>query len=1129
MRQRECLWRRAEYGTPLAQAQTAMNSPQVGDRLAQYELLEAIGAGGMGRVFRARDARLDRDVALKVLSPELAADPVMRARFEREARSIAALTHPGIVSIHELAVFEGAPIIVMELLEGMNLRQRLEAGFLPCRKTMEILTEVAEALAAAHAVGIVHRDLKPDNVFITKSGGVKLLDFGLARRSVGPCDTSDLTLTAPRMLVGTLRYMSPEQARGETPTVASDVFSLGLLLYELTTGHRAFEADSVVGLLHAVVHDAPIAPSRLNSAISPELEGLTLQMLAKHHADRPAAAGVAARLRGMTSEPRAAVPPPVQLNVRRHTVGRATERDALRSAWSAACAGQSSLVTIAGEPGIGKTTLIEDFLVDVAASETPSLIGRGRCSETLAATEAYLPILEALETLVRSGGEPVQRVLKQLAPTWHLQIAPLTLEDSSAERIRQEIRSASPQRVKREIRAFLQEVSRQTVIALFLDDVHWADPATVDLLAYLARGFGDMRLLLVTTHRVSELLLSGHALASLLLDLQAKGVARELLLPFLEHVDVERYLELEFSGHEFPDAFARLVHTRTEGSPLFMVDMLADLRNRGVIRSDPEWHLADDVPAIERELPASVRSMIQRRLDHVRDEDVRLLRIASVQGNNFDATVVADAAELTVVEVEERLDTLARVHSLVRLVEERELPDGTITARYQFVHVLYQNALHASLTPARRSALSAAVARSLQTHYGPQLGPVASRIAFLFEAAREFRLAAHAYGVAAEHAAQLVAHREAATLARRGLTALHHLPETPERTDIELTLLVSLGVALQITEGYISAEGRRTYLRARDLCRALGNRPELFPSLWGLWMFSICTGDFDAAVDLANELVTMAATGRPQDRVRAAWARGTTSLHRGSPIDALQHFERGLESYREEDDRVDRHLYGHDAGITCRAFGGWARWFVGQSDEAVADVEAACDVAAKLSHPQSFAFALIIAGNVHQGRGDEERTLVRATEARGLAEREGLPQFLEWSRCQVGWALARRGSIDEGYAMVTDALQALSQIGSAVGQPYFSAARAEIFATTRPAEALEVIDDALDQSRSSGERMYDAELLRLKAVALGARGDADSAERFVDEAIEVARAQGAAALLQRARATCLEIHAKQTC
>jgi tetratricopeptide (TPR) repeat protein len=1102
-----------------------MPVPQIGDRLAQYEILSAIGAGGMGYVLRARDTRLRRDVAIKVLAPERAADPEMRARFEREARSVAALAHPGVVAIYELAKVDDLPFIVMECLEGTNLRQRIEAGPLPCHTAIDIVTQVADALGAAHAAGIVHRDLKPENVFLTRSGSVKILDFGLARRAVGPYDTGDLSLTGPHMLIGTIRYMSPEQARGETSTTASDVFSAGVLLYELITGRHPFEANSVVGLLHAVMHDAPTTPFSLNPAIPGGLEALILQMLAKDHLRRPNASTVASRLRQIACEGEAAEPQQRVLPAARlHTVGRARERETLRASWTAACAGRPSLVSIAGEPGIGKTTLVDDFLGEIKRSGAPCLVGRGRCSETLAMTEAYLPILEALETLVREGGEPVQRLLKQLAPTWHLQIAPLVLIDSSAERLRQELRSASQQRVKWEFRAFLQELSCQSPVVLFLDDAHWADPATVDLLAYVGRALGNLRLLILTTCRVSELLLGGNGLASLLLDFQARGVARELQLPFLERIDVERYLDLEFPDHAFPAGFATLIHDKTEGSPLFMVDLLADLRERDIISRDGRWRLADDMPAIGRQLPASIRSMIQRRLTHLTEEDLRLLRVASIHGHYFDSLVVAEASQLPVIEVEERLEELERVHSLVRMIEERDLPDRMLTTRYQFVHVLYQNALQGSLTPARRAALSAAVAESLRSHYAGQIGPVATRIGFLFESARQFTPAAEAYCAAAAHTSQLLAHREAAALARRGLTTLQSVPQTPQRSRLELTLLVTLGGALLVTEGYASLESKRTYLRARELCHSLGNGPELFPILWGLWNYYTSVADHEAAVQLASELVALAEYRRPQDRVRAAWAHGTTKLFLGNAARAVKELTDGVDASDEQDDRIDRHLYGHDAGITCRCFGAWARWFVGEGATAVEEVERACEAAAALSHPQSLAFALLISAIVHQSSGDVGQTMVRAREAHAISVREGLHAlFAESSRMLIGWAEAATGRSVEGMATSAEALDSLQQLGSFVGRPYFLGLFADMIGATRPNEAIGVIDDAIEHAVSTHEWLWHPELLRLKGEMLALRGDFAAARHLLAESLDIATTQGSAAYLQRTRESLLRL------
>jgi eukaryotic-like serine/threonine-protein kinase len=216
-----------------------------GSRLLQYEIVSAVGSGGMGVVYRARDTRLGRDVALKVMAPHIASDPTMRTRFETEARAVASLSNPGILSIYELGVAEGIPFAVMELLEGKNLRERITAGALPWREACEIAAAIADALGAAHAKGIVHRDLKPENVFLTTDGHVKILDFGLAlhRLDVGS-EGPTMARTMAGTILGTFGYMSPEQVMGEHVDGRTDVFALGCLLYEMLSGRQLFTGST---------------------------------------------------------------------------------------------------------------------------------------------------------------------------------------------------------------------------------------------------------------------------------------------------------------------------------------------------------------------------------------------------------------------------------------------------------------------------------------------------------------------------------------------------------------------------------------------------------------------------------------------------------------------------------------------------------------------------------------------------------------------------------------------------------------------------------------------------------------------------------------------------------------------
>ena len=229
--------------------------------LGHYTVISKIGAGGMGEVYRARDGRLDREVAIKLLPTEVSSDSDRLQRFEQEARATSALNHPNILTVYDIGTHEGSPYIVAELLEGEELRDRLDQGQIPLRKAIEYAQQIVSGLSAAHEKGIVHRDLKPENLFITTDDRVKILDFGLAKLrgnsgdAHGSEDATRRAITNPGVVMGTVGYMSPEQVRGQLTDQRSDIFSFGVILFEMLTAKRAFYRESVVETMHAILKD----------------------------------------------------------------------------------------------------------------------------------------------------------------------------------------------------------------------------------------------------------------------------------------------------------------------------------------------------------------------------------------------------------------------------------------------------------------------------------------------------------------------------------------------------------------------------------------------------------------------------------------------------------------------------------------------------------------------------------------------------------------------------------------------------------------------------------------------------------------------------------------------------------
>jgi eukaryotic-like serine/threonine-protein kinase len=336
-----------------------------GTRLGSYEILSAIGAGGMGEVYKARDTRLDRIVAIKVLSSEVASIPDLRERFEREARTVASLNHPHICTLHDVGHQDGTDFLVMEFLEGETLEQRLKKGALPLEQALQVGIQIADALDKAHRAGIIHRDLKPGNIMLVGPGGrrggpsgppcAKLLDFGLAKRTAPAVAATGLSmlpttppnLTAQGTILGTFQYMAPEQLEGREADARTDIFAFGSVVYEMVTGRKAFEGKSQVGLIGAILEREPVPISTIQPSAPPALDRILQRCLAKDPDERWQSAGdLAAQLKWI-AEP--AAPPIVAPAIPAETPARATRASRV---WMAVAA-----VLLVAAIGLGLTAL----------------------------------------------------------------------------------------------------------------------------------------------------------------------------------------------------------------------------------------------------------------------------------------------------------------------------------------------------------------------------------------------------------------------------------------------------------------------------------------------------------------------------------------------------------------------------------------------------------------------------------------------------------------------------------------------------------------------------------------------------------------------------------------------------
>ena len=710
-----------------------------GTLLASYEVQALVGAGGMGEVYRSRDVRLNRTVAIKILIDRERPDAGSAERFYREARAVSALNHPNICTIYDIGEVEGLPYLVLEFLDGSTLRDRLREGPLPLEEVLHAAVQIADALEAAHGHRIVHRDITSANIFMTSRGQVKVLDFGIAKlieAEHGSADgylttVSPQLLTAPGAAVGTASYMSPEQARGERLDGRSDLFSFGVVLYEMATGKLPFQGDTAPVVFDAILNRVPVPVRRLRADLPPALEATIELALEKDRSARiQSATEFRARLQAIqqSTADRTAFRAAADPGGRRRTsfVGRESEQSDIRHFLDLAIAGRGGLVLIGGEPGIGKTRLVEEISADARGRGVVVLTGH--CYD-MQGMQPYLPFVEVLEAGVRSiepgalltalgdAAPEAAKLMPQLRHTFP-DIAPAIELPLEQER----------RYLLNSLRDFFVRAAQWRPLVVVVEDLHWADEGSLLLLGHLAQRLAELPLLMLATYREEELS-TNQSLAHALGDLLRGRLAHDLRLPRLPASDVAAMLRAQGSGDP-PPGLLRLIHAETEGNPLFVEEVFRQLsEERKVFDAEGRWRT--DVTISEVEVPRSVRLLIERRLQRLGEPCRRALATAAVIGRNFDYHLLAAVSDLGDEGLLDAIEEAERSH----LVEA--IPASS-DARYTFTHELIRHTLLGTLAFARRQRIHGRIADTMERLLGDRAGEQAGHVAHHLQQAGGF-------------------------------------------------------------------------------------------------------------------------------------------------------------------------------------------------------------------------------------------------------------------------------------------------------------------------------------------------------------------------------------------------------
>jgi predicted ATPase/DNA-binding winged helix-turn-helix (wHTH) protein len=765
-------------------------------------------------------------------------------------------------------------------------------------------------------------------------------------------------------------------------------------------------------------------------------------------------------------------------------VGRDEALSRLRIRFEKMLGGERQVVFVAGEAGIGKTALVDTFARNLV-SDRGLRVGRGQCLEQYGTGEAYLPVLEAIGRLCREQAEVID-VLRSHAPLWLLQM-PSLLSASDREALSREVLGATRERMLREMCEALEALTADRPLVLILEDLHWSDYSTLDLISYLARQREAAQLMLIGTYRTVELIVSGHPLKAVKQELLAKHQCEELPLEYLGREAVNSYLSAGFPGNRFPAELAGLIHERTEGHPLFMVNVVEYLLAEGLIAEDEDgWALVGEIERVEPGVPDSIKHMIEKQLDHLNTSEQRTLEAASVAGAEFSTPAVAAGLGEDSATVEARCDELARRRQFIQDRGVQVLPSGEAVSRYGFIHALYHNVLYGRLLASRRVQLHRRIGGQGEALYGEHAKEFAAELAMHFERGADHKQAAKYLQQAAENALRRFAYREAIVLSRRGLKLLLKLPDTPERAQQELCLQLTLGVPLIATEGYAAPDVGSVYLKARELCRQLGDTPDVSEALWGLWTFYTLSAELVTAREIAEELLSLSERlPYPGMAMRGHWAIEITFAHLGEFAQALEHYEKALLLYDPKRHLDDGFLYALNPGVAMPCFAAWALWFLGRPEQALERIQEGVTLARELSEPLSLAHALLFAAILHQLRREEHLAQEHADAAFAVSSEHGLALYQAMATVMRGWVMLQRGRHEEAIAQMRQGLAALQVTGTELVRPHFLGLLAEASAKNgQAADGLRLLDEALDVAQRGGERYYQAELYRLKGELL---------------------------------------------